>query len=56
MACRFHRKRTLKTQSEARASTSKFVEKVYNQKRLRSASGYLPRAEFEQALALKKVA
>jgi transposase InsO family protein len=43
------------TQSEARTSISKFIEKVYNQKRLHSALGYLPPAEFEQALALKKV-
>src|SRR5262245_34221552 len=43
------------TQSEDRASTSKFIEKVYNQKRLRSALGYLPRVELEQALALNKL-
>lgn len=32
---------------DARASIAEFLEKVYNHKRLHSALGYLPPAEFE---------
>ena len=40
--------------AEARASIAEFLEKVYNQKRLHSALGYVPPAEFEASLAVPK--
>jgi len=37
--------------SHAHTSIPRFLEQVYNQKRLHSSLGYLPPVEFEQALA-----
>jgi transposase InsO family protein len=40
--------------AEAKSAIGEFLEKVYNQKRLHSAIGYLPPAELEANLAVQK--
>ena len=41
--------------AEARALIGEFLEKVYNEKRLHSALGYVPPAEFEAQLAAQNL-
>ena len=41
---------------EARRSIVRFLEQVYNEKRLHSALGYCPPVEFEQALLARRQA
>ena len=40
---------------DAQTSIGEFLDRVYNQKRLHSALGYVPPAEFERSLVKTKV-
>jgi len=42
------------TIAEARSRIGQFLEEVYNQKRLHSALGYVPPAEFEQRFCQRR--
>jgi len=42
--------------AEAQARIGHFLEEVYNEKRLHSALGYMPPAEFERRLVSQEVA
>ena len=43
-------------EQEVRKGVGRFLEKVYNEKRLHSALGYVPPAEFERSLSPGTVA
>jgi transposase InsO family protein len=42
--------------ADARASIDRFIEKIYNGQRLRSALGYRPPIEFERSLPIPSAA
>src|SRR5271163_956594 len=41
--------------ADARASIREFLEKIYNEKRLHSALGYMPPARFEKEAAARRI-